>query len=416
MPVLEAYNKKCTPKTSDPHVSANWWGNYPKYSVSLLKSLFGEKATKENDFGYALAAQAGRRRELLLAGSLRRHVPRARSRASSPGVRTRRAQAPMPTRSGRPWPSSTGWSTSTSSTTRPAPSGRARAWIPKKIKTEVFILPAAASVEKEGSITNRGRWAQWRYKAVDPPGRRRAGRRHHERADAARSKSSTRRKEASFPEPILNLKWDYINRRQVRRHKVAKEINGYFLKDVDDQGQEVQEGRPGSQLSPSCRPTARPPRRNWLYCNSYTEKGNMMARRDKADPTGLGLYPEWAWCWPVNRRILYNRASVDLQGAAVEPQAVRVIRLEPARNGSVTCPTAAGRPCSSRRQPNDSKCPFIMKPDGVRRVFGPGRADGPFPEHYEPLECPVPKNSMSDQLINPTIKIFNGRTGQAPHL
>ncbi len=50
-----------------------------------------------------------------------------------------------------------------------------------------------------------------------------------------------------------------------------------------------------------------------------------------------------------------------------------------------------------------------MKPDGVASVFGPGLAEGPFPEHYEALECPVEKNSMSGQRINPTIKIFGDK-------
>ena len=49
---LKTYNEHYTPKTSDP-MSANWWGNYPKYSTSLLKSFYGENATKENDFAYS---------------------------------------------------------------------------------------------------------------------------------------------------------------------------------------------------------------------------------------------------------------------------------------------------------------------------------------------------------------------------
>jgi len=52
--------------------------------------------------------------------------------------------------------------------------------------------------------------------------------------------------------------------------------------------------------------------------------------------------------------------------------------------------------------------PFIMKPDGVASIFGPGLKDGPFPEHYEPLECPIEKNLLSNQRINPAIKIFEG--------
>jgi formate dehydrogenase major subunit len=47
-----------------------------------------------------------------------------------------------------------------------------------------------------------------------------------------------------------------------------------------------------------------------------------------------------------------------------------------------------------------------MKPDGFGAIFGPGLADGPFPEHYEPLECPVDRNLMSSQFINPTVKVY----------
>jgi formate dehydrogenase major subunit len=52
--------------------------------------------------------------------------------------------------------------------------------------------------------------------------------------------------------------------------------------------------------------------------------------------------------------------------------------------------------------------PFIMRPDGVAAIFGPGLKDGPFPEHYEPLECPIEGNLLSSQRINPAIMIFEG--------
>jgi anaerobic selenocysteine-containing dehydrogenase len=56
-----------------------------------------------------------------------------------------------------------------------------------------------------------------------------------------------------------------------------------------------------------------------------------------------------------------------------------------------------------------AKKAFIMKPAGVAHIFGPGRADGPFPEHYEPLECPIPENPMSKaHRINPTVRLFYG--------
>jgi formate dehydrogenase major subunit len=138
---------------------------------------------------------------------------------------------------------------------------------------------------------------------------------------------------------------------------------------------------------------------------------NMMARRGKEDPTGLGLYSEWSWAWPVNRRIIYNRASVDLQGQPWDPQRP-VLKWDATKLGKTGKPGVwVGDVPDGGAPPmgTSGSLPFIMKPDGVASVFGPGLAEGPFPEHYEALECPVEKNSMSSQRINPTIKIFGDK-------
>ena len=45
----------------------------------------------------------------------------------------------------------------------------------------------------------------------------------------------------------------------------------------------------------------------------------MIQRRGTDDPSGLGIYPNWAWSWPANRRVLYNRASCDLNGKPWDP-------------------------------------------------------------------------------------------------
>ena len=96
---------------------------------------------------------------------------------------------------------------------------------------------------------------------------------------------------------------------------MAKEINGYFVKDVTIKDKAFKKGT----LVPSfafLQADGSTSSGNWLYCNSYTEKGNMAARRSHKDAVNqIGLYPEFAWCWPVNRRIIYNRASVDAKGA-----------------------------------------------------------------------------------------------------
>ena len=125
----------------------------------------------------------------------------------------------------------------------------------------------------------------------------------------------------TFPEPILAANTDFVDGKgRYDPERVAKYINGYFLKDVTINGVEYKKGEcvPGFPLlqadgSTSCG--------NWICSGSFTRAGeNLMKRRKKVDPTGLGLYPEWSYSWPVNRRVIYNRASVDPQGKPWNPK------------------------------------------------------------------------------------------------
>jgi formate dehydrogenase major subunit len=243
-------------------------------------------------------------------------------------------------------------------------------------------------MEKEGSVTNSGRWSQWRYKAVDPPG--------DARADSEIINAIYQRvkllyevdEEAAFPDPIVKLKWDYGDDGHVDIHAVAKEINGYDLTT--------------GKLLPSfgkCKDDGTTSSGNWLYCGSYTENGNMAARRNRYDSSGIGLFSEWSWCWPVNRRIIYNRASVNPDGVPWDKEHPVIKWTGSGWVGDV--PDGGWPPMS---QKDKTRLPFIMKPEGRARIFGMGLADGPLPEHYEPLECPVKENLMSSQLVNPAIK------------
>jgi formate dehydrogenase major subunit len=127
------------------------------------------------------------------------------------------------------------------------------------------------------------------------------------------------------------------------------------------------------------------------------------------------LYPKWSWAWPVNRRIIYNRASVDPTGKPWNPKKVVIEFAGEVKDGKYTTQKWTGdvpdgpwyplkNPDGSVRE--DGKLPFIMKPDGYASVYGPGLKDGPFPEHYEPIECPVEKNVFGSQLTNPVAAIY----------
>ena len=399
---LDAYNKKWTPKTNDP-LSANWWGNYPKYSVSFLKSMFGANATPVNGFGYDWMPKVDDGKGYswldLFDAMYRGEFTGFFSWGQNPACSGANANKNREAFTKLDWMVNVNlFENETGSF------WRGPGMDPKKIKTEVFFLPCAASVEKEGSITNSGRWSQWRYKAADPPGDALPdGEIMVELMDKIRE--LYRVEGGAFPEPILNLKWDYSTNGKYDSHKVAKEINGYFLADVTAKGKMYKAGT----LVPSfafLQADGTTSSGNWLYCHSYTEKGNMAARRGTEDKSGIGLYSEWSWCWPVNRRIIYNRASVDRYGQPRDKEHPVISWTGKGWAGDV--PDGGWPPmltADGKLNPK-TKYPFIMKPDGHAHMFGPGRADGPFPEHYEPLECPIEKNLMSGQFINPTIKEF----------
>ncbi len=417
---LAAYNEKHTPKSKDPQ-SANWWQNRPKYIASYLKAIYGAKATTENDYGYAWLPKLDPGMNCswlmifdnMIKGKFKGFFAWGQNPACSGtnSNKVRNALAKLD------WMVTVNLFDNETASFWKGPGMK-----PADIKTEVFLLPAAASFEKEGSISNSGRWAQWRYAAVKPLG--------SSKPDAEiihelyqKLKALYTKEGGALPEQLLNLTWNYGFKHadgsihSVDPHLVAKEINGYFLEDVPDTKAPASIppkllGKKGELVggfallqadgSTSCG--------NWIYSQSYNEKGNMMARRGKKDPTGLGMFPEWSWCWPVNRRIIYNRASCDLDGKPFNqkkavvywnPAAVQPTGALGAWVGDV--PDGPWPPMSDLK---DGKKPFIMRADGVAAIFGAGMKEGPFPEHYEPLECPLAENLLSKQLNNPTIKLF----------
>jgi formate dehydrogenase major subunit len=383
-------------------LSANWWQNEPKYMVSLLKSFYGDKATKANQFGYQWMPKvdAGTAYSWLdlfdqmYKGSIKGFFAWGQNPAcgGANAGKNRKAMANLD------WMVNVNLFDNETGSFWQGPG-----MDPTKIKTEVFMLPASVSVEKEGSITNSGRWMQWRYRGPHPMG--------NSKPDGdiilalGTELKGRYRRGGVFPEPIVNLKWDYLTDGEYDAHRIAKEINGYFLKETTVKGKTFKKGT----LVPSfayLQADGSTSSGNWLYCNSYTEKGNMAARRSQEDAVNkIGLYPQFAWCWPVNRRIIYNRASVDLQGQPWDAQQPVI-----SWNGSKwvgDVPDGGWPPLGSLENPNPkAKWAFIMKPHGFANIFGPGRADGPFPEHYEPLECPIERNYLNAEMMNPTAPVF----------
>ena len=390
--------------TADPK-SASWWLNYPKYFVSLLKSWYGENATKANNFGYEWLPK-------LNPGTNYSHIALFEAMAAgtikgmfcwgqNPAVGGPNALAERQALQNLEWLVSVDlWETETCAFWQEPGLN------PANIRTEVFVLPAAASYEKEGSIVNSGRWSQWRWKAVDPPGEAKPdleivaelmlkviGSYEAEGGPVADAATKLRWKDWYDSPAGKNGATDLTD-------LVSREINGFAETDIPDKyskGQLI--ATFGDLMADGSTSSA-----NWLYTQSYNEKdGNRQKWRDNTDyhPAGIGLYSKWSWCWPVNRRIIYNRASVDPNGHPWDPEDFVIRWTGPETKWEGDVPDGGWPPMSME----GTRYPFIMKPQGFARIFGPGLADGPFPEHYEPLESPI-ANPFSGTQNDPAIKVW----------
>ncbi len=386
---LAKYLERITPKTNMPK-SLNWWKNTPKYVVSLLKAWYGDAATKGNEFAFNYLPKLDSAKnysfialfEAMAAGTIKGLM----CWGQNPAVGGPNSNLERKALENLEWLVGIDlWKTETMDFwQRPGVD-------PKNIKTEVFVLPALASYEKEGSVSNSSRWMQWRYKAANGPG---------EAEDDLwiANKLMIELRELYGKEggpvagAITDMAWNYGD--IPSPHTVAKEINGYDLTTGKLVANFVGLKDDGTT---SCG--------NWLYSGSYTEAGNMAARRKLTPDTfNIGLFPEWSWCWPLNRRIIYNRASVDLDGNPFDTKHP-VIKWNPAKGAAGGWDGDIADNAAPPQSAETGVLPFIMVPDGQAKLFGPGMAEGPFPEAYEPWESPV-TNEASKQQSNPIFKIW----------
>ena len=391
---LADYNKANTPVSKDPK-SANWWQNKPKYLASLLKGWYGEKATLDNDFCYGLIPKAAKGVDYsymylfdrMYQGKIRGGFIFGLNPMNTL-ANTNKARAAMDKLD---WvvvselhPSET-----TDNWHRPGVD-------PKKVKTEYF-LPALGTPRRK----RRHGEQQQPSGALAPQGHRASGsgqtlRFHARRADE-RDPRQVLKDGGTLPEAITWQDWPetYV------AEDWTKRLNGFFLADTKFGDKQYKKG----QLVPTFGALAADGTTsslNWVYTGCFTEEdGNKTKRRDpKQTPMQekIGLNPNWAWCWPVNRRIIYNRASVDPTGKPWNPDKAVIAWENGKWVGDV--PDGPWPPMADEK----GKYPFIMQTHGFGAFFGPGRVDGPFPEHYEPVETPVTSHPFSTQLSSPMYK------------
>jgi formate dehydrogenase-N alpha subunit len=410
---LADYHKSAIPTTINQQAwaSMNYWVNYPKFMVSLLKSLYGNNATKDNDWGYGwLPRIDGNYSWMFIYDDMYRGSSmRAGGKEPGPegfitfgmnpvalGPNSKKMIAAL---SKLKWMVVVENAETETATFWKAPKEYGGAE-PKDIQTEVFMLPAASFAEKDGTFTNSARWLQWKWKAVDPPGQAKADQEIISRLFLA-VQNLYRKEGGAVPEAVLNVSWSYANPVNPDLAEVLKEMSGKALADIKDPkdptkvlktaGQQLDGfGQLQDDGSTMCG--------NWLHSGVYTEAGNNAQRRSNADPTGLGMFHNWGFSWPANRRVMYNRASADANGQPWDPTRVGIRWDGTKWVGDV--------PDIKPDSPPGQFGAFIMLPEGVGRLYAPTLNDGPFPEHYEAVEAPVDNPLHPQVTSNPTALIF----------
>ncbi len=388
--------------------SKGFWANAGAYGINLLKAYWGDAATPENDFCFdylpKITGDHGTYRTVLdmIDGKVKGYF----LLGQNPAVGSAHGRAQRLGMANLDWlvvrdlfeiESARFW--------KDAPEIETGEIVPEECRTEVFLMPAASHVEKEGTFTQTQRMLQWREKALDPKDDCRSELwffYHLGRMVRERLAGSTEEKDR----PILDLDWNYTlhgPKAEPDAEQVLREINGY----------EVATGRPlstfmemkddGSTLG-GC----------WIYTGVYKDGVNQAARR-KSRHEQDWVAAEWGWAWPANRRILYNRASADPDGKPWSDRKAYVWWDEEAGEWTgYDVPDFEKTKPPSYRPPEGAdgvkgisgNDPVIMQGDGKGALYVPqGLIDGPLPTHYEPVESPF-RNPLYNQQGNPTRKEY----------
>lgn len=396
--------------------ATSYWSSFPNFIVSLLKAWFGDAATAENDYAYDyLPKIIGDHSHMpMFVDMAQGKIKGFFAMGQNPAVGGQNASFQRQALAKLDWLVVRDlYETETASFWKDSPEVRAGTLKPEEVRTEVFFLPAAAVAEMDGSFTNTQRLVQWHDKAAGPPGDSRSDlwfTYHLGRRLKALYADSKEKRDA----PIRALVWDYLDEKanadwtikdEPSAELVLKEINGYAwttkqplasFADLKDDGTTACGG--------------------WVYGGIYAGGKNQAANRRGDNWVSL----DWGFAWPLNRRIMYNRASADPQGNPW-PKEARLARAHGQGRGYVWWdaaqkrwagldvpdfpltkpPTAEAKPQGVGLDYHDGASPFIMKADGKGWLYAPnGLVDGPLPTHYEPFESPV-ENVVYRQQSNP---------------
>ncbi len=405
----QAYIDKRAQKPLRPG-QLTYWQNYPKFHVSLMKAWWGDAATTENNWCYDWLPKLDKAYDVLQVfeqmhqGKVNGYVCQGFNPLAAFPNKAKIGAALAKLKYPGGHRSAGDRDLGVLEELRRVQ----RRGLRRKIQTEVFRLPSTCFAEEDGSLVNSGRWLQWHWKGAEPPGDAK-GDQEIIAGIFLRLRELYKKEGGAFPDPILNLTWPYKIPHAPSAEELAREFNGKALADITDPKDTTKVIRKaGEQLDgfAQLRDDGTTACGCWIFSGAWTEKGNADgAARQLATRSGLGNTLNWAFAWPANRRILYNRASSDPAGKPWDPKR-KLIGWDGTKWGRHGHPGLQGR----RRHRATAMNPFIMNPEGVARLFAVDKmAEGPFPEHYEPFETPIDTNPMHPKVVsNPGARVFKG--------
>jgi formate dehydrogenase major subunit len=397
----------------DSFVEANtsptgWWGHFDAYWVSLMKAYFGEHATAENEWLFKRLPRIDDDNSVywttlqMLDGNVKGYL----IAGENPAVGNANSKAHRLALAKLDWlvvrdvveiESAAFWYDSPE-----VESGELKT---EEIPTEVFFLPAAAHTEKDGSFTNTQRLLQWHWEAVEPQEDCRSELWFYYHLGRKLKQKLT---DSEHPRDTLvkALRWEYPTHSAIQEpdaEAVLQEISGWEI-----ESGRFHDGYPNLKADGSTLCGC------WIYCGVFKDGINQAARK-KPHWEQNYVAAEWAWAWPANRRLLYNRASADPDGKPWSERK-KFVWWDPKERKwtGLDVPDFEETKPPSYVPPDDARAeeaiagdhPFIMQSDGRSWLFVPqGLEDGPLPTHYEPHESPF-ENPLYSQRANPRRQRF----------
>ena len=419
----EAYTAKRALKPLRPN-QLSYYSNAKKFLVSFMKAWWGDAATEENNYAFNYLPKLDKPYDMMQAfelmhqGKMNGYICQGFNILASAPDKQKITESlsklkflvvmdPLAVETAEFW----------------RPFGEFHQVDPTKIMTEVFRLPTTCFAEERGSLVSSSRVLQWHWQGADGPGQTKSDLEIMS-GIFLRIRKMYQTDGGKFPDPIVNLTWNYAQPLSPQPEEIAMEFNGKVLKELTDPKDPTKvilkkneqiagfaQLRDDGSTACGC----------WIFAGCWTAAGNQMGRRDNSDPTGIGNTLNWAWAWPANRRILYNRASCDTKGKPFDATR-KLIGWNGTNWAGADVPDF-----KADEPPEGGMGPFIMLAEGVARFYSrDAMAEGPFPEHYEPFETPIGHNPMHPNnpraTSNPAGRMFPGdraklgKASEYPHV